>query len=145
MKRRGFFTAIAGAAAGGVAGAAVTKKEVKEPLILPDVVHYNGFTINWTGWKYSANQLQPCGQWIARPDDEQPIITSDRPWGYDGIYSSFPGGVRFFVTGDMFDIDWSVQQWEIDHDKRWYEDPKKLVRAQRFALQSIKKFINENC
>jgi len=148
MKRRGFFTAIAGAAAGGTVAASVEPKVTKDPLILPDVIDYNGFTITWTGWKESMYDLCVYGQWIARPKDGKTLVSTQYPWGADGIVSAFPGGVGFFNNGNQFYTGWEEGQQEAvicprgDH---WPASNERRLAAQRHALARIKKFINENC
>lgn len=141
MKRRGFFTALAGAAA-GTAAAVPVKAEVDK---FDTGIDYLDFNISWTGWKPSAQFLEMVGQWVARPKDGKPIVSTEYKWGADGIVSSFPGGVGYFNCGMHFDTCFREGQRDLVGHGAWFENPDTLLKAQRHSLEALKKFIRENC
>lgn len=149
MKRRGFFGALAGAAAGTAVAAETKSQPTAEDLWpLPEIVHYGGFKIRWTGWKPGMQSLEMAGQWIAMREDGSPIVSTQFPWGADGITSSFPGGVAYWLPGMEVDVCWREEQMKaVAHprEEHWCASLERSVAAQRMALADLKKFIRENC
>ena len=56
--------------------------------------HFNGWHINWTGWKRLTNSDVLVSQWIAY----------STKWDGWHLYSSYPGGCQYFTPGFIFDI-----------------------------------------
>jgi len=77
-----------------------------EPKVNDDPYEFKwrGWTIQWTGWKPSSNNLAFVSQWVAF-QPEIMTMTSYMPFQESkNFYVSYPGGEGRFLNGWVFDL-----------------------------------------
>jgi hypothetical protein len=94
-----------------------------------EATEYRGWTIKWTDWMPVFNQRVLVGHWVA--------VKEGNPFG---VYSSVPGGLYWFLPGQLFDTSVYEQEGQM------YITPETTVKAaenqKNLGLTRLLKFLD---